>query len=236
MNPTTKIFENKKSIARYIGELFTELSLEKRELNICLSGGSTPKTIFEVLSHEFANKINWSNLRFFWGDERCVPPNHPESNFGMTREHLFDHVAIKTDNIFRVKGELKPKEAVNDYISVIEANVPIIDNTPQFDLLFLGMGSDGHTASIFPYQIELWNSSNSCGLAQHPDTGQFRVTLTGKVINHSKLIIFLVTGEDKAAKVEEIIHQTGNYESYPASLVNRNRCIWLLDEDAAKQL
>ena len=98
------------------------------------------------------------------------------------------------------------------------------------------MGDDGHTASIFPYQIGLWDSINTCELAQHPESGQFRVTLTGKVINHAKEIFFLVTGDNKAEKAKEIIEQTGNYQNYPASLVKQENTTWLMDKAAAKLL
>jgi len=236
MKPILKIFEDKKALARYFGDYLTKLSLEGREIYIALSGGSTPKAIFEVLAHEYAKKIDWSNLRFFWGDERCVAPDHQESNFGMTREHLFDYIPISGDYIFRVKGELSPQAATDDYIAKIDEYLPSVDGLPQFDVMLLGLGDDGHTASIFPHQIGLWNSENSCELAQHPDSGQFRVTLTGQIINHSKQIFFLVTGENKAEKVKEIIHKSGDYKTYPAALADRTKSTWLLDKAAAKSL
>lgn len=231
-----KIFNNKQELALYFGDYLLNLSQDQQEINIALSGGSTPKAIFEVLAKEYATSIDWTKLRFFWGDERCVPPNDHESNFGMTREHLFDHVGTKAANIFRVKGELEPDEAVNDYINILEENIPNVDGIPQFDIMLLGMGDDGHTASIFPHQIGLWNSENTCELAQHPDSGQFRVTLSGKVINNSKQIFFIVTGNNKAEKLEEIIKQQGNYKTYPAALVNMTKTEWLLDKEAAKNI
>ncbi len=204
-----EIFDTKTELAHFFGAHLSKLSQSEKPVTIALSGGSTPKAIFEVLAHEYKNKIDWSNLLFFWGDERLVPPTDIESNFSMTREHLFDYVETKGVNIFRVKGELSPDEAVEDYITILEENVPWVDHIPQFDLMILGMGDDGHTASIFPYQIGLWDSINTCELAQHPESGQFRVTLTGKVINHAKEIFFLVTGDNKAEKAKEIIEQTG---------------------------
>ena len=151
-------------------------------------------------------------------------------------EHLFDYVNTKSDHIFRVKGELTPKKAVEDYISNIKENVPFTNKLPEFDLMVLGMGDDGHTASIFPHQIGLWDSDQLCELAQHPESGQYRVTLTGKAINNSTQIFFLVTGENKAEKIKEIIKEEGNYKSYPASLVDKTKSIWLMDEEAAKLL
>lgn len=231
-----QIFSDKRTLAKQIGDLLSKLSLEKNEVYIALSGGSTPKAIFDVLSHEYKKKIDWSTLRFFWGDERIVEASDPESNFGMTREHLFDHVSTKAINIFRVKGELSPDDAVDDYIEVISENVPHTNELPQFDLMLLGMGDDGHTASIFPHQIGLWNSENVCELAQHPESGQFRVTLSGKVINNAKQIIFLVTGSNKAEKVKEIINDEASSKAYPAAFVDKNKCTWYLDKDAAALL
>jgi 6-phosphogluconolactonase len=123
-----------------------------------------------------------------------------------------------------------------DYIRELEENVPFIDGLPQFDIMLLGMGDDGHTASIFPHQIDLWESEKLCELAQHPESGQFRVTLTGKVINHSKQIFYLVTGDSKSEKVDAIIHQKGDYKQYPAALVDMSKTTWLLDKEAAKEL
>ncbi|WP_430814737.1 6-phosphogluconolactonase [Carboxylicivirga sp. RSCT41] len=231
-----KIFDNKEELARYFGDLLLKASQEKPELHIALSGGSTPKTIFEVLAKNYAKSIDWTKIRFFWGDERCVAPNDPESNFGMTREYLFDHVKTRGVNIFRVKGELTPNEALADYIRQIDENVPKLNGLPCFDMMLLGMGDDGHTASIFPHQAQLWNSKAICELAQHPETGQNRVTLSGNVINNSQQIFFLVTGGNKAEKVDEIINQKGNYKQYPAAMVDTNKTVWLMDADAANKL
>ncbi|WP_234445733.1 6-phosphogluconolactonase [Carboxylicivirga marina] len=231
-----KIFNNKQELARYFGEYLLKATQEKPELYIALSGGSTPKVIFELLSKEYDKTIDWTKIRFFWGDERMVAPTNPESNFGMTREYLFDHVKTRAVNIFRVKGELEPQEALNAYTHSVNDNVPLHNGIPQFDIMLLGLGDDGHTASIFPHQIDLWHSRNICELAQHPDSGQVRVSMTGDIINNSKQIFFLVTGENKAEKVDEIINQKGSYKQYPAALVNKNKTEWLLDKEAAHLL
>jgi len=229
------IFDNKQALAKYFGEYLLSKTKEKPDLTIGLSGGSTPKAIFEVLAKDYEKSIDWTRIRFFWGDERCVLPTDPESNFGMTREHLFDHVKTRAINIFRVKGELEPTEAVKAYETAIKENVEFTNGLPQFDIMLLGMGDDGHTASIFPHQIELWDSNNICELAQHPVSGQNRVTITGKVINNSKDILFLVTGANKADKIDEIFNKKSNYKNYPAALVN-NKATWLMDKAAAKAL
>ncbi|MBS2098879.1 6-phosphogluconolactonase [Carboxylicivirga linearis] len=236
MKANTQIFESKEAIARYLAENIKEQLQQKDELYIALSGGSTPKAIFKVWAQEYAKDIDWASIKFFWGDERCVPPDDIESNFGMTKEYLFDHVGTKGINIFRVKGELSEEKALEDYITCIEENVPFENNLPQFDIMLLGMGDDGHTASIFPHQINLWDEDTVCTLAKHPESGQTRVSLTGKTINNSQRIFFLVTGSNKAEKVNEIINKKEQYNSYPASLVSTNQLTWLLDKEAASEL
>ncbi|MCU4164868.1 6-phosphogluconolactonase [Carboxylicivirga caseinilyticus] len=236
MKANIEIFDSKDAIAHYLADYIKKQQQQKSELYIALSGGSTPKTIFKIWAQEYAKSIDWASIKFFWGDERCVPPDDIESNFGMTKEYLFDHVGTKGINIFRVKGELTNQQALEDYISCIEENVPYSNHLPQFDIMLLGMGDDGHTASIFPHQIELWKSDEICTLAQHPLSGQVRVSLTGKTINNSEKIFFLVTGANKAEKAEEIINQSGNYKNYPASLVSNKQTTWLLDSEAASKL
>lgn len=232
----TKIFSDRIELSNFFGDYLINLSKSKEEVNIALSGGSTPQVIFDVLAKDYADKINWDSLRFFWGDERCVSPEDEESNFRMTKKHLFNKLNISDKNIFRIKGELTPEAACSDYIKVINEELPVVNKLPQFDLMILGMGDDGHTASIFPYQMNLWNSSKVCEIATHPETGQKRITLTGGVINNSKEIFFLVTGANKAEKVQEILEKKGAYTDYPAFKVDASKSIWLMDKPAAQLL
>lgn len=232
----TKIFSDRIELSNFFGDYLINLSKSKEEVNIALSGGSTPQVIFDVLAKDYADKINWDSLRFFWGDERCVSPEDEESNFRMTKKHLFNKLNISDKNIFRIKGELTPEAACSDYIKVINEELPVVNKLPQFDLMILGMGDDGHTASIFPYQMNLWNSSKVCEIATHPETGQKRITLTGGVINNSKEIFFLVSGANKAEKVQEILEKKGAYTDYPAFKVDASKSIWLMDKPAAQLL
>ena len=229
-----KIFDTKLELAKYFGRLLKDRLKENEKLNIALSGGSTPKVIFDILAEQYANVIDWEKLYLYWGDERIVPPTDEQSNYKMTVDHLLSKVSIPKENIFRVKGELEPHIACDDYEQLLLKQLPVVKGIPQFDIVLLGMGDDGHTASIFPYEIELWNSPTHCVVATHPDSGQKRVSLTGQIINHSKEIFFLVTGENKATKVDEIINQKGDFNKYPAALVKSP--VWLLDENAASFL
>jgi 6-phosphogluconolactonase len=236
MSQEIHVFEDKIELARYFGQLLAELTRDEGAKYVALSGGTTPQVIFDLLADEYQEAIGWKKLRLFWVDERCVPPTDSESNYRMTYEHLISKIGIPSENIFRVKGELSPEEARIEYVYAIKAEVPHKNGWPVFDLTVLGMGDDGHTASIFPHQIDLWKSPEICAIGNHPVTGQARITLTGKAINNSRKIVFLVTGENKAEKIEQIISYDRNSSKYPAKMVDRSKTIWLLDEAAASLL
>ncbi len=229
-----EIFESKQDLARYFGKLLKEKTEKSNKVTIALSGGSTPKAIFDELAKVYAESIDWTKVYLFWGDERLVPPTNDESNYKMTVDHLLSKVSISKENIFRVNGELQPEEACANYEEVLQSNLPLVNGVPQFDIMLLGMGDDGHTASVFPYQIDLWDQQTNCVLAAHPESGQKRISLTGRVINQAKEIYFLVTGSSKAEKLDEILHQKDDYKKYPAALVKNP--FWLLDKDAAQYL
>ncbi len=229
-----KIFDSKLEIAQFFGKLLKERTSQSDKVNIALSGGSTPKAIFDELAQSYADTIDWSKVHLFWGDERCVPPSDAESNYKMTLDHLLSKVNVPSANVHRVMGELSPPEACKKYDELLNEKLPKVEGLPQFDIMLLGMGDDGHTASIFPHEIQLWNASGNCVVATHPQSGQKRVSLTGQLINHAKEIYFLVTGEGKADKLDEIINQKPGYEEYPAALVINP--FWLIDKDAAGKI
>jgi 6-phosphogluconolactonase len=214
--------------------LFSILKNEKRQINIALSGGSTPKTVFDYLSDNYKTKIDWNRINFFWGDERCVPSNHPESNYLMTQEHLFNKINISPKNVFMIDGGNNPKLEAQKYSEVIRKNVPLENSIPSFDLIILGLGKDGHTASIFPNNIKLIIDNNICAIAEQPVTHQKRITLTGTVINNAKKIVFLVTGESKNKTVDIILNRKEGYEKLPAAHIipTNGKLVWLLDNEA----
>jgi 6-phosphogluconolactonase len=184
------VFQDKQKLVHGLTEHFVKLCRQRSApLHIALSGGSTPKTWFDYLAGMPTKAIDWGKIHLYWVDERCVPPDDPESNFGMTRKHLLDQVPLPTENIHRIAGELEPSEAANQYEEMLKNT---LGAAPVFDLLMLGMGNDGHTASIFPHQIALWHSERLCVVATHPESGQMRVSLTGKVINNAASVAFLV--------------------------------------------
>lgn len=236
-----KIFKTREILARSLaaelaGQIQT-LSLQKEKVYIALSGGSTPSLLFkELVSRK--DPIDWKSVAFFWVDERCVPPDDPESNFGTAKKEFLDPLGIPASSYERIRGEEEAESEAFRYAKLIMETLPSIENVPVFDIILLGMGADGHTASIFPDQIGLWESENICTLGIHPESGQTRVSFTGKIINAASRVIFMVTGKEKEPVVNKIIARTGNYLSYPASLVNpiRGNLLWFLDEEAAGAL
>jgi len=232
------IYKNKQEVAQQFSAYFTELVSGKSAFHVALSGGSTPKIVFDVLASDYGDTIDWSKIHFYWGDERCVPPTDDQSNYKMTVEHLFSKIDVPKENIHRVLGESEPTREAMRYANLLEINLDRVEGTPQFDLVILGMGDDGHTASIFPHEILLWDAEDQCVVATHPDSGQKRVSITGKVINTAKEVAFLVTGAGKAEKVKAILKKTEGFEAYPASLVkpDSGKLVWFMDEDAAAQL
>ncbi len=230
-----KVYKDKQEVARQFSAYFAERVKDKAVFHVALSGGSTPKLIFDVLASEYGDTIDWSKIHLYWGDERCVPPTDDQSNYKMTEEHLLSKITVPKGNIHRVLGEKDPKGEALRYANLLEINLDRVDGIPQFDLVLLGMGDDGHTASIFPDNIGLWNAEDHCVVAAHPDSGQQRVSINGKVINRAQEVIFLVTGATKAEKVDEIHNQKSNYKKYPAALVRplSGNLTWFMDEAAA---
>ena len=233
-----KIYKDKTAVAKAFCEHLLEIIKDKQLFHVALSGGSTPKLLFDIMAETYAGQFPWEKMHFYWGDERCVPPDDAESNYKMTVANLYSILDVPKENIHRVLGENDPTSEAMRYANLLEINLDRVEGVPQFDLVILGMGDDGHTASIFPHEIELWNSDDHCVVANHPESGQKRVSVNGKVINRAMEVAFLVTGKGKAEKVEAITQKKEGFEKYPASLVNptSGKLLWFLDEDAAALL
>lgn len=211
---------------------------EKETLTVALSGGSTPKLLFEELAANYSEKIDWKRIHFFWGDERCVPADDAESNYGVAKSLLLNKIEIPAPNVHRVRGEAPPADERVRYEQEIIGFVKKNEHgVPAFDLILLGMGGDGHTASIFPHQIELLDSPNVCEVATHPDSGQQRITLTGKVLRAGSRIAYLITGSGKAEVLAEVMQQRGDWKSYPVSHIENAGPMQLyLDDSAAAKI
>lgn len=230
-----KVSKTKAEVAKDFARYFAHVAASKPEVHIALSGGSTPKIVFDELAENFRPDIDWSKVHLYWGDERCVPPDDDESNYKMTDEHLLSKIDIPELNVHRIRGENGPEYEAERYSDFLDAVLWKTNGIPTFDLIILGIGDDGHTASIFPHEIELWYSGNYCEVAEHPESGQNRVTITGQVINNAEIVAFLVTGENKADRISEIIYGKEIAENYPVSLVKptNGELLWFLDEAAA---
>lgn len=242
MKNTIHQFNSPLETANAVAEFILAKAIEKKrlnqELNIALSGGNTPKLLFEVLATHYKELIPWQHVRLFWVDERCVPPTHSESNYGMTKEALLKNVAIPTQNIFRMKGEVDAQTEAIRYAKLLQNELPSISDFPQLDIVLLGMGDDGHTASIFPHQMQLLTAKESVSIGTHPITDQQRITLTGKTINTAKHLICLITGGSKATVLRQIIHSEQGCEQFPAyhvHAINGERAFFL-DNAAASAL
>jgi 6-phosphogluconolactonase len=233
-NPETTI----KKFSEYLEKTIKRSTQNKQNFYIALSGGNTPKLLFKELKKNYREKIEWSFVHIFWGDERCVTPQSPESNFGETQRLLLNHIEIPNENIHPIFGEHDPENESARYSEEIVELLPKRNNLPSFDLIILGIGSDGHTASIFPDQMFILKSENFCEVASHPATNQKRITLTGKILNNAKSIVFLVTGSEKSQVVSNIINKKNDYNCYPAAHIipNFGNLHYFLDNESSEKL
>jgi len=217
-----------------------KIAAEGKAFSVALSGGSTPRRLFQVLAAEpFAGLIPWSSIRFFWGDERNVPPGHPESNYSMARDLLLSRVPVLQANIHRIPtGDGTAVEAADLYERTLRENLPLAHGLPRFDYILLGLGTNGHTASLFPNRPTLHERQRLVVADHIEEVSGWRVTLTPPVLNNATQTAFLVTGEDKAAVVRQIIEGAHDFEAAPAQLIAPvdGNMTWILDSDAAASL
>jgi len=240
-----KIFPDIESLNNFAAEKFVEIGNEaiglRGKFSVALSGGSTPKSLYSLLaSDKFKDKIDWSKVFFFFGDERDVDPGDENSNFRMARENLFAPLQIPEENIFRWQ---------TDFLDVMPAAVDYIWNLedffetdgiefPRFDLILLGMGADGHTASLFPFSEALNETELIATFNWVERLNATRLTLTFPTLNNAANIIFLVAGEEKAAALREVLEGEYDPEKFPAQKVKpvNGNLLWLVDAEAARLL
>jgi len=226
-------------LAAAAGELFIELAhnaiTERGVFHVALSGGSTPRAIHTWLTEQ-AYDLDWSKVQLWFGDERCVPPDHADSNYKMARDTLLDALDISPTHIHPMRGEFTPQEAAdiyeNDLRNAFDADLP------RFDLIFLGLGEDGHTASLFPHTDAL-NETERWVVANHvPQLGVWRITLTVPVLNHARVVAFLVAGEKKADALYTVLYEDYHPDQTPAQMIHptAGREVWLVDDAAATRI
>ncbi|MDE3090764.1 MAG: 6-phosphogluconolactonase [Chloroflexota bacterium] len=257
--PEIIVVPDRAALARNAATRFVALAQEAitahGQFSVALSGGSTPRDLYALLATpEFSAQIDWSRVHFFWGDERAVPPDHPDSNYRMANETLLSCVKMPARNVHRILAELAPDSAARAYEETLReffyprpAPSPVRsrsergrdgEGVPCFDLILLGLGANGHTASLFPH-TQVLHATTRWVAAQYIDEVKMnRITLTAPVINAAKNILFLVAGEDKAAAVRAVLRGAYRPDVLPAQLIQpaNAHAVWLLDEDAASQL
>ena len=242
-----QIYPDTEALARAAAEQFVTLAREaiarRGRFSVALAGGSTPRPTYERLSGEpFASQVDWTRVHIFWGDERCVPPDHPESNYRMARETLLDRLTIPAANVHRIPCEQAPEQAAAAYEATLraffaEGKTPSEeDPIPRFDLILLGLGEDGHTASLFPGTAVLHEEERWVVATYVEKLGAWRVTLTPVVLNAAAHVTFLVAGKHKAQRLREVLMGPYQPDRLPAQIVrpHRGHLTWLLDMEAAR--
>ena len=239
-----EIFPDRESLIQAAAEQVIEIGsqriAENRRIAVALSGGSTPRPLYTLLASEkYSKHIDWPKVHVFWGDERCVPPDNPQSNYRMARETLLDAVPIPVSNIHRIRGEEDPEKAAAAYEKELrtffEMNATGGSLLSGFDLILLGMGDNGHTASLFPGSPAV-NEKQRWVMAQYVNVvSMWRITLTPVVINAAKNVLFIVSGEEKAECLRQVLKGPYQPNVHPAQIIRptRGRVLWLVDKAAA---
>jgi len=243
MKPEVRVFDDLEALSRAAAEIVVDRSrravARRGRFLIALSGGGTPSRLYQLLPQPpYRDQISWADMHVFWGDERCVAPDDSQSNYRQAWDAFLEHLRVPPQNIHRVKGELAPQEAARDYAVVLRqfAEPPL--EWPRFDLVLLGMGEDGHTASLFPGS-EVETSQPTLAVSGHyQGRPAWRVTLTPPVLNAADAVVFLVSGASKSQTLEQVLGGEYRPRDLPAQRVQPSdgELIWLVDREAAASL
>jgi 6-phosphogluconolactonase len=243
---TYAVWPTPAKVAAGAADLFTSAAITaantRGQARIAISGGTTPKAMFALLadrSQPYFARVPWEKLQLFWVDERTVPPDHKDSNYGMTKAAMLDHVPLPAANIHRIQGELEPEAAANHYEAEIRTSFRLEGaETPTFDLVLLGMGDDGHTASLFPHTEALHALGRIAVANRVEKMDTWRVTLTWPVINHARRVAFLIEGAGKRDILREVLLGAYDPETIPSQLIRpaSGTLSFLLDAAAAAAL
>jgi 6-phosphogluconolactonase len=236
------VFETAEDVARAVAEFFVKAARDaisnRGRFSVALSGGQTPKRVYQLLASPHLNtQVDWTKLHLFFGDERAVPPDHPDSNYQMVRDALLSHVPLPTENVHRIRGELTAHDAALEYEKELRDFFQSKE-WPAFDLVFLGLGEDGHTASLFPNTEALQDKHSWVAANWVESLKTWRLTLTVPAINHAHDIAFLVTGAGKAERVAEVVNGIQDTRRLPAQLITplAGNLLWFLDKQASALL
>ncbi len=236
-----KTYPNAEILAReaafYFIECASEAIAEHGRFSVALAGGSTPKALYANLATvELAPRVQWEKVHIFWGDERCVAPNHEESNYHMAFEAMLRHLPIPVNQIYRMEGEIEPKDAAKAYEDRLKHFFG--QKQPRFDLVLLGLGDDGHTASLFPGTTALSETNRWVAANYVRKFSTWRLTMTARLINQAANVTFLISGEGKADALRRVLASRFNPEEIPAQMIRpeRGQLRWLVDKPAATLL
>jgi 6-phosphogluconolactonase len=243
---TYRVFASPAATARAGAQLFSDTAVKaamaRGVARIAISGGTTPKSMFQLLAdpaEPFLQQVPWDRIELYWVDERCVPPDNAESNYRMTKEALLSKVPLAAERVHRMEGELEPEVAAARYESVIRNSFKLEGaETPTFDLVLLGMGDDGHTASLFPHTDALNEMSHIVVPNHVPQKDTWRITLTWPVINQGRQVAFLIEGAAKAQVLHDVFLGPYQPDTYPSQIIRpaSGQLTLLLDTAAAAKL
>jgi 6-phosphogluconolactonase len=246
--PRVRVVASQEDLARAAAEVCFRLALEavaaRGHFSIALAGGSTPKRLYALLADEhengFRERFPWEKTHFFWGDERHVPPDHPDSNYRMAFESMLSKVPVPPSHLHRIESEHPDasKAAENCEQDLVQHFRLSSGNWPRFDLVLLGLGPDGHTASLFPSTDVLNETHRLAAAVWVPKFLASRITLTAPVLNHASHILFLVSGKDKSEALREVLRGEFQPQRFPAQLIRpiQGGLQWLADREAAASL
>lgn len=242
-NPITQIFKDIHELSVSAAHAFIEIAnrsiAEKGRFLVALSGGNTPMRLYELLGNEALRaRVDWSRVHFFWGDERCVPVDDAENCYGQAKKVFLNKLDLPTENIHRIESELNPAEAAAHYAQTLQQFAEDPLTWPRFDLVLLGMGDDGHTASLFPGSPVEVDSPTLAVTAHYQDRPARRVTLTQNVFNDARNIFFLVSGASKAVAFLNVMKGEYRPEQLPAQRIDPHDGLlyWFVDAAAASLL
>jgi 6-phosphogluconolactonase len=231
-----RIFPDSQSIAEKIAFCWyaqaQKAAMDKRVFSVVLSGGATASLVYRHLAqYKPMSPVIWKWVHIFWADERCVPPEHEESNYLNIQRTFLKDIQIPKKNIHRIRGENKPfSECLRYEKEIIDHQILKSSDDKLFDWVLLGVGSDGHTASLFPGQDFLLGSQEMCVVVRHPVTGEKRITLTPYALNQSSRVTYNVVGSDKADKISDLVLETSRNNRFPTDYIKGE---WFLDYAAA---
>jgi 6-phosphogluconolactonase len=233
--PAIQVFPDLTALAAHAAEQMEKISTEAIAANgifsLVLSGGSTPKTLYQLLASEFRDRIDWSKVEIYFGDERCVPPDDAQSNFRMASEAMLSKLPIPEKNIHRMRGEIDPQTAATEYGQLLKEKF----GDGGADVVLLGMGPDGHTGSLFPGTEAVSETRHRCVAIFVAKLKMWRITMTAPFFNRAKNVMVLVAGAEKAATLEQVLHGPRDVQRMPIQLLApaSGRMAWLLDSAAA---